>query len=74
MYTSRRLKECGGEKAWASNPRLENGVLYLVSIEATQAPGVLSALASSNACVTLDWAVVCSQQWSGTAGGAGAPL
>jgi hypothetical protein len=34
--------------------------------------GVFRALAGSSACVTLEWAVVCSQQWSRTAGAGGA--
>lgn len=67
VYTSRALKDCTVEKAWASSPRLKDGVLYLVGTEAVQESHALDALARSSACVTLEWAVVCSKQWSRTA-------
>ncbi|HZL96990.1 MAG TPA: hypothetical protein VFB99_25255, partial [Vicinamibacterales bacterium] len=67
VYTSRRLKDCRVEEVWASNPTLEQGVLYLLSVEAAQERDGLHALARSRACVTLEWAVACSRQWSRTA-------
>lgn len=69
VYTSRALKNCDVEKAWESHPELENGVLYVVGVEALRETGALGALAQSSACVSLDWAVVCSRQWSRAASG-----
>ena len=48
---------------WASNPQLEDGVLYLLGPEAVNASPALTSLARSNACITLDWGVVCSRKW-----------
>jgi hypothetical protein len=73
VYTSRILKSCSEESGWGNNPRLEEGVLYLLGPEAVQASPVLTTLARSDACITVEWAVVCSRQWSRTSreGGSG---
>jgi hypothetical protein len=63
VYTSRVLKDCPAEAAWLANPQLEDGVLYLLAPHAVQANPALAALARSNACVTLEWGVVCSRKW-----------
>ena len=64
VYTSRMLKDCPAEFQWGQRPELAEGVLYLLGPEAVAGTPALSALARSNACVTLDWAVACSLQWS----------
>jgi hypothetical protein len=63
VYTSRALKDCGAEAEWQSNPRLEAGALYVLGLEAVRRDSPLARLAQSSACVTLEWAVVCSLQW-----------
>ena len=63
VYTSRVLKDCPAESAWLTNPQLEDGVLYLLAPDAVRANPALASLARSNACVTLDWGVVCSRKW-----------
>ena len=64
VYMSRALKNCEAEAAWELNPRLEDGVLYLLGPSTVRDSPNLSALAKSNACTTLDWAIVCSSKWS----------
>ena len=44
-------------------PALESDVLYVLGPPAVAASETLSGLARSNACVTLEWAVVCSASW-----------
>jgi hypothetical protein len=63
VYTSRLLKSCPLESTWAAAPSLEPGVLYLLGPETVAASARLLELSRSNACVTLDWAVVCSRSW-----------
>jgi hypothetical protein len=72
VYTSRLLKDCPAELAWAANPQLEDGVFYLFAREAVAASPALTAIARSNACVTLEWGVACSRKWLRTAPAAGA--
>ena len=67
VYTSRTFKDCAPEIAWASDPRLDDGTLYLVGLASVANTPQLSQLARSNACVTLDWGVVCSRSWLQTA-------
>jgi hypothetical protein len=64
VYTSRTFKNCSPELAWASSPQLDEGTLYLLGPEAVQGSAALGAFARSSACVTLEWAVVCSARWS----------
>ncbi len=64
VYTSRLLKSCPQESTWATAPSLEPGVLYFLGPETVAASPPLIELSRSNACVTLDWAVVCSRSWS----------
>lgn len=64
VYTSRMLKHCPTEFTWVQNPQLEDGVLYLLSPETVAVSPTLVALARSNACLTLDWGVVCSRKWA----------
>jgi hypothetical protein len=68
VYTSRTLKNCSPELSWASNPRLEDGTLYLLGLEAVEKSAALTSLARSNGCVTLEWAIVCSRKWVRTGG------
>jgi len=63
IYMSRALKDCRREATWADDPRLEADVLYVLGRPAVDASASLGAIARSNACVTLDWAVVCSASW-----------
>jgi hypothetical protein len=63
VYMSRPVKDCAAEAAWQTNPQLEDGILYVLGPTAVQASPLLSALAQSNACLGLDWAVVCSATW-----------
>lgn len=63
VYTSRMLKSCPTEFTWLENPRLEDGTLYMFSPDAVAASPALTSIARSNACVTLEWGIVCSQQW-----------
>jgi hypothetical protein len=65
VYMSRALKNCEAEAAWGLEPRLEDGVLYLLGPLTVRDSPNLSALANSNACTTLDWAIACSSKWSG---------
>jgi len=64
VYTSRVLKNCSTERAWESNPQIEDGTLYVLGLEAVEESPTLTSLARSNACVTLEWAIVCSRSWS----------
>ena len=64
VYTSRMLKHCPTEFQWVQNPQLEDGVLYLLSPETVASAPTLIALARSNACLTLDWGIVCSRKWA----------
>ncbi len=61
--TSRVLKDCAAEAKWADAPVLDDGVLYLIGREARTSTPPLAALTSSDACVNLDWATVCSRRW-----------
>jgi hypothetical protein len=63
VYTSRMLKSCANELTWAANPQLEDGVLYLIGREAVPVSPTLTSLARSNACITVEWGVVCSRTW-----------
>jgi Family of unknown function (DUF6311) len=65
VYTSRILKDCHVEAGWLDNPALEPGVLYVIAPHAVHGSPTLTGLAGSAACVTLDWAVVCSRKWPG---------
>jgi hypothetical protein len=67
VYSSRTFKKCDGEVDWASNPHMENGTLYLLGLASVAQSAPLANLARSNACVTLDWAVVCSLSWEAIA-------
>lgn len=67
VYMSRALKDCTREAAWLDAPDFESDVLYVLGPPAVAASEKLSALARSNACVTLEWAVVCSASWGGSA-------
>jgi hypothetical protein len=62
-YTSRTFKDCAPEVAWAANPHLDEGTLYLLGLAGVAQSPALAALARSNACVTLEWAVACSRSW-----------
>ena len=64
VYTSRVLKDCSVETEWLNRPSLEPGVLYVLAPHAVQASPALADLARSDACLPLDWAVVCSRGWS----------
>ena len=64
VYMSRALKNCQTEAVWESNPQLEDGVLYLLGPSTVRDSATLAPLGKSNACVTLDWAIVCSSRWS----------
>ncbi len=63
VYMSRALKNCDVEATWQENPQLDDGTMYVLGPSTVQASSALSALAKSNACVRLDWAVVCSSAW-----------
>ena len=63
VYTSRVLKDCVKEAAWLTRVQLEPGVLYVLSPVAVRESPTLARLAASDACLTLDWAVVCSKTW-----------
>jgi hypothetical protein len=63
VYSSRTFKDCAPELAWASHPQLDNGTLYLLGLARVAQSPQLARLARSNACVTLDWGVVCSRRW-----------
>ncbi len=60
---SRTLKDCRGEERWARAPRLEDGVLYVLSYDALKTSPALDQIASSNACERLRWWLVCSAKW-----------
>jgi Family of unknown function (DUF6311) len=64
VYSSRTFKDCGPELAWASHPELDDGTLYLLGLASVAQSPQLARLARSNACVTLDWGVVCSRRWA----------
>jgi hypothetical protein len=72
VYTSRMMKSCPTEAAWAQKPRLEDGVLYMLGPDAVAASPALLDLSRSNACVTLEWAVICSTRWARLASERGA--
>jgi len=57
IYSSRRHKDCIAEGLWGKTPRLEDGVLYIVSPPVVAASPELKEMANSRSCVTLDWAV-----------------
>ena len=64
VYMSRALKNCPNEALWQDHPQLEDGTLYVLGRPAVDGSPALSSLASSNACMALDWAVVCSSKWA----------
>jgi hypothetical protein len=65
IYTSRILKDCKQEAAWAARtPRLEPGVLYLLAPGAVAASPALGRLVASAPCTTLGWVTACSTSWS----------
>lgn len=64
VYMSRALKDCAREAVWQGNPLLDDGTLYVLGPSTVRASPTLSALANSAACVTLEWAVVCSSSWA----------
>jgi hypothetical protein len=66
VYTSRMLKDCQAEAAWATAPRLEPGVLYLLNPEVVAQHPALAQLAQTPACTRLTWVTACSAAWSGT--------
>jgi hypothetical protein len=63
VYMSRAFKNCATEADWQSQPRLEDGVLYVLGRSSAYASPALAALAQSDACVDVEWAVVCSARW-----------
>jgi hypothetical protein len=63
VYTSRVLKDCTREAEWLRDPQLEPGVFYVLSPVAVRESQALATLASSDACITLGWAVACSKSW-----------
>ncbi len=67
VYTSRTFKDCSPELAWVSNPKLDEGTLYLLGHETVRSSAPLAEIARSNACITLEWAIVCSAKWSAMA-------
>jgi hypothetical protein len=64
VYTSRLIKRCEEEQAWGEHPTIENGVLYVLGHDAVQLSPALTAFASSKACVSLSWGIVCSTSWA----------
>jgi hypothetical protein len=64
VYSSRCLKDCGREAAWAANPTLEPGVLYFLNPTRLSASPALAALVATDRCLTLPWATVCSQRFA----------
>jgi hypothetical protein len=70
VYTSRQLKDCAAEAAWAQTATLEPGVLYLISPDAVRTWPGLAALAQSPACRSLPWVLTCSLGWGTTPAGA----
>jgi hypothetical protein len=69
VYTSRALKDCEAEKSWVASADVVEGTLYLLSPEAVRIEPRLAELARSDACTTLEWAVVCSKKWERMASG-----
>ena len=60
IYMSRMLKDCAREKEWADAPRLEDGVLYVLSWKTTlETPSIATAVAAGP-CIGLSWAILCS--------------
>lgn len=64
VYMSRALKNCDAEMAWQEHPQLEDGTLYVLGRSTVEASPVLTRLTSSDACVALDWGIVCSSAWA----------
>jgi hypothetical protein len=60
---SRTLKDCRGEERWAAAPRLEDGVLYVLSYDALKTSPALDQIGNSTACERLQWWLVCSAKW-----------
>jgi hypothetical protein len=68
VYTSRILKDCEQEAAWATHgPQLEDGVLYLFAPKVVASLPALAALTAASPCTTLSWVTACSTSWSTTA-------
>ena len=63
VYTSRVLKNCLVEAEWMDQPSFEPGVLYVLAPHVVEGSPALADLARSTACLTLEWAVVCSRTW-----------
>ncbi len=63
VYMSRPLKNCERELSWRQDPVLRDGVLYVFNTRVVAESRSLTAIARTNACVTLEWAVVCSTKW-----------
>jgi len=60
VLTSRLLKDCAAEAAWAREPTFESGTLYLIARTAVRDSPPLRALVHSHPCVALPWAIACS--------------
>ncbi len=73
VYVSRSLKNCERELSWRQEPVLRDGVLYVFNTRVVAESPELEAIARTNACVTLDWAVVCSTKWTRMASDQSAP-
>lgn len=60
VYTSRRVKNCAHELAWATAPTIEPGTLYLINHgQIRQSPALQQAVAAAF-CHDLSWALACS--------------
>jgi hypothetical protein len=62
VYTSRQLKDCAAEAAWADTAELRGGVLYVLNKSQVDRSGALAALAGSAACIDAGWGLVCSRR------------
>jgi hypothetical protein len=64
VYSSRSLKDCAREAAWAANPTLERGMLYFLNPARFPTSPALAALVATDRCLALPWATVCSQSFA----------
>lgn len=64
VYTSRQLKDCQAEQAWAAQPRLEADVLYLLGTDTAARFAALRAFMASSACRDVGYATVCSVRFT----------
>jgi Family of unknown function (DUF6311) len=67
VYTSRPIKDCSAEWAWARYPTLRLQTFYVVTRTPFERMQALDAIIHGPECRDAGWAYVCSRRWAATA-------